>query len=262
MELYKTLVVMLALFLAVTVIMPAGSAEMTTSTASPEVDAYMEWAYTMEGKEVPVSQILEKRNPEFWSNLSQDQKNVYSKLKTMIPNYHQFSQTTEKEFATATATGKSSGNDKIASSLEVIIYTADAYSATTAIPGAINYWAGTTTNYPCPWSLVIADLMRWDGSKWVRQKEKTAESYYTTFTEAWDNSILPPSGYYYSTYSQHFGDFPPGAVPPAWTLARWSNTMYYTWTFFFSKTETWIPFIRGGEKDHRFLHSGGIVLLH
>jgi hypothetical protein len=41
------------------------------------------------------------------------------------------------------------------------------------------------------------------------------------------NKFFPASGYY-STFSQHYGDFPPGAVPPAYYLSRWSNTVYYS----------------------------------
>jgi len=69
--------------------------------------------------------------------------------------------------------------------------------------------------------------MRWDGSKWVREDENTATGYFTTLTEAWKNKFFPQSGLY-ATYSQHFGDFPPGAQLPTWELFWWSNTVQYS----------------------------------
>jgi hypothetical protein len=227
MQLRKLSVVLLALFLAATTMAPVVSAQVTKLSPSPETDAYMDWAYTMEGKYVPVSQMLEKKSPGYWANLSDDRKTAFSKITTKIPNYHQFAQPAGTKSASAEAPDIAVRSNEKARP-NVIIYTADAIGSAAAIPFGINYWAHTTTNYPCPYSLVIADLMRWDGSKWVRQDEATATGYGTTLTEAWDNSFFPPSGYSYATYSQHFGDFPAGAVPPAWTLAWWSNSVYYS----------------------------------
>jgi hypothetical protein len=227
MRLPNLSIVLLALLLAAMALVPLVSAQVTELSPSPQTDTYMDWAYTMEGKNVPVSQVLEKRSPGYWANLSEDRKTAYSKITTRIPNYHQFEQPAGKKSASAEVPGIAARSNENARP-SVIIYTADAINAVSTIPFGINYWASTTTNYPCPYSLVIADLMRWDGSKWIRQDEATATGYGTTLTEAWDNSFFPPSGYSYATYSQHFGDFPAGAVPPAWTLAWWSNSVYYS----------------------------------
>jgi hypothetical protein len=227
MNIRKIGVVLLALLLAGMAMVPMVSAQSVDTSSVQKSDKYMEWAYTMEGKEVPVSLILEKRNPEYWANLTKEDKRAFSNIKTKIPDYHTFDKPSDKQSVSATASGSPEGSDKSAGSLSAIIYTADATGFTGAIPFGINFWASTTTNYPCPYSLVIADLMRWDGSKWVRADEATATGYYTTFTEAWKNKFFPQSGYY-RTYSQHFGNFPPGAIPPTWTLAWWSNTVYYS----------------------------------
>ena len=62
--------------------------------------------------------------------------------------------------------------------------------------------------------------------EWVMVDQGTDSEYYTTFAEVWKNKLLPSSGQYI-TYSQHYGDFPPGAVPAAYYLTRWSNQVTY-----------------------------------
>lgn len=147
----------------------------------------------------------------------------------MLPDFHKFKQDTSAVSTTALKPDPSSMNVKMAAA---IVYMATANSATSAIPYGINYWASTSNTYngvACsfPVTNVIADLMRWDGSKWVRVDGGTSTGYYTSFVEVWKNKFFPASGSY-STFSQHYGDFPLGAVPPAYYLSRWSNVVYYS----------------------------------
>ena len=133
-------------------------------------------------------------------------------------------QNTDVVSATASQSG---GSSKTPKSSTAIVYIATANSGTSAIPGAINYWASTSntpTNFPV--TSIIAQLCRWDGSQWVVADQGSDTQYATTFVEVWKNKLLPSSGQYI-TYSQHYGDFPAGAVPAAYYLTRWSNQVTY-----------------------------------
>jgi nitrate reductase NapE component len=222
--------VVLCVFLLVAIIMvPVVSAGIVGTLPEQSSDQFMEWAYSMEGKEVTAGQCLEKNAPGYWANLSDEQKKAYTETVVVLPDFHKFKQDTSVVSAPSSNPDTSSQDPK---ALAVIVYMATANSGTGAIPYGINYWASTANTCngaPCafPVTNIIADLMRWDGSKWVRADGGTQTGYYTSFVEVWKNKFFPASGYY-STFSQHYGDFPPGATPPAYYLSRWSNTVYYS----------------------------------
>jgi len=225
MKLFKWNVILLALLLAAITMVPMVSAGETVKVqASPDSVQFINWAYQNEGKVVTAAQCLEKSAPGYWVNLSDEKKKAYSEIKVEIPNFHSPNQKTEAVSATSSLSGESS---KTLISPQVIVYVATANSATSAVPGAINYWA-STSNTPTafPVTNIIAQLMRWDGSQWVMVDQGTDTEYYTTFAEVWKNKFLPQSGTYI-TYSQHYGDFPPGAVPAAYYMTRWSNQATY-----------------------------------
>ena len=214
----------LLLLFAGMAIVPLVSAEKVGSLPSHNSDQFMEWAYTMEGKEVTAAQCLERSSPEYWTNLTNEKRSAYSEIKVVLPNFHQFKQNADAQSATASSI--TSDNDQNA---RAIIYTATANSATSVIPFGINYWASTaTTPVAFPVTNVIADLMRWDGSRWVSADQGTATGYFTSFVEVWKNKFFPQSECYYITYSQHYGDFPPGTIPPAYYITKWSNQIYYS----------------------------------
>ena len=231
MKTLKIGVVPLALLLAAMTMIPMVSAEMADTFPQHSSDQFMEWAYSMEGKEVTAGQCLEKSAPEYWANLSDIQKTAYTEIKVVLPYFHKFKQDASAVSATALKPDAPSKDTKTAAA--IIYYVATANSATGAIPYGINYVASTanTANgvpYAFPVTNVIADLMRWDGSKWVRADGGTSTGYSTSYVQVWKNKFFPASGYYYSTFSQHYGDFPLGAVPPGYYLSRWSNTVYYS----------------------------------
>ncbi|MGD0079562.1 MAG: hypothetical protein ABSB80_02800 [Methanoregula sp.] len=218
-------VILLPLMLAAMAMVPMVSAgESVMVQPSSDSARFINWAYQNEGKVVTAAQCLEKSAPGYWVNLSDEKKKAYSEIKVEIPDFHSLHQRTEAVSATSSQSGESS---KTLVSPSVIVYVATANSATSAIPGVINYWA-STSNTPTafPVTNIIAQLLRWNGSQWVMVDQGTDSEYYTTFAEVWKNKLLPSSGQYI-TYSQHYGDFPPGAVPSAYYLTRWSNQVTY-----------------------------------
>ena len=225
MRLRKLSIVLLALLLAVMATVPLVSADGFSDTqTATDSTRFINWAYQNEGKVVTAAQCLELSDPGYWANLSDAKKKAYSEIAVEIPDFHTLKQKTAAVSATATRSGGSAENLK---SLSAIVYVATANSATSAIPGAINYWA-STSNTPTafPVTSIIAQLCRWDGSQWVVADQGSDIQYATTFVEVWKNKLLPSSGQYI-TYSQHYGDFPAGAVPPAYYLTRWSNQVTY-----------------------------------
>jgi hypothetical protein len=222
MRLRKISIVLLALLLAAMAMVPMVSAGETADTRIPsDSSRFMNWAYQHEGKNVTAAQCLEISAPGYWANLSAEKKKAYSEITVEIPNFHSLKQNDGPASATAQKAGGAPGTR------DMVVYVATANSATSALPGAINYWA-STANTPTafPVTTIIAQLCRWDGSQWVIADQGTVTDYATTFSEVWKNKLLPLSGQY-STYSQHYGDFPPGAVPSAYYLARWSNQVTY-----------------------------------
>jgi hypothetical protein len=225
MNLRKINIVQLALLLAAMAIVPIVSAE-NPGMAQPSSDQarFINWAYQNEGKVVTAAQCLENNAPGYWANLSDEKRKAYSEIKVEIPDFHSLNQNTDTVSATASQSG---GSSQTPMSRSAIVYVATANSATSSVPGAINYWA-STSNTPTvfPVTNIIAQLCRWDGSQWVIVDQGTDTEYSTMFAEVWKNKLLPSSGQYI-TYSQHYGDFPPGAVPEAYYLTRWSNQGTY-----------------------------------
>lgn len=218
-------VVLLALLLAAMAIVPcvsAGEADIVESYSDSA--RFINWAYQNEGKTVTAAQCLEISSPGYWATLSEEKKKAYSDIEVQIPDFHSLKQNSDVVSATAY---QSEGLSETQQSRSVIVYVATANSATSAIPGAVNYWA-STANTPTtfPVTSIIAQLCRWDGSQWVIADQGSTTDYYTMFSEVWKNKLLPASGQYI-TYSQHYGDFPPGAEPPAYYLTRWSNQVTY-----------------------------------
>ena len=205
-------------------IVPIVSAEKVESLPGHSSDQFMEWAYTMEGKEVTAAQCLEKISPEYWTNLTDEERIAYAEVKVALPDFHRFEQNTDEQSASAS----SITSDK-EQNARTVLYQATANSATSVIPYGINYWACTATT-PCafPVTNVVANLMRWDGSAWVSADQGTPTGYFTSFVEVWKNKFFPQSGSYYSTFSLHYGDFPPDAIPPAYSITKWSNQIYYS----------------------------------
>jgi len=225
MQLRKWSVVLLALLLAAMAMVPMVSAEGSGNVPTDsDSTRFINWAYQNEGKTVTAAQCLEISDPGYWANLSDEKKKAYSGIEVEIPNFHTLDQNSAAVSATATQPGGSSENQK---SVSAIVYVATANSATSAIPGAINYWASTSnTPIAFPVTSIIAQLCRWDGSQWVIADLGSDTQYAAMFVEVWKNKLLPSSGQYI-TYSQHYGDFPAGAVPPAYYLTRWSNQVTY-----------------------------------
>jgi len=229
MKAVKFYVVLLALLLVAMAMVPYVSAGMADTLPQQSADQFMEWAYSMEKQEVTAGQCLEKSAPEYWANLSEKQRNAYNVIKVILPDFHKFKQDDSSVSAVAIKPDSLSNDEKAAAE---IVYIATANSATSAIPYGINYWASTANTcngapYAFPVTNIIADLMRWDGSQWVRADGGTSSGYYTTFIEVWKNKFFPSAGYY-STCSQHYGDFPPGADPPVYYISRWSNVVQYS----------------------------------
>ncbi|MDD5142364.1 hypothetical protein [Methanoregula sp.] len=218
----KTWVALLALLLAAMAMVPLVSAADTSdSQMSSDSARFMNWAYQNEGKVVTAAQCLEISAPGYWANLSVEKKKAYSEITVEIPNFHSQKLSDGPVSATAQPVSRTSGIRSM------IVYIATANSATSAVPGAINYWA-STSNTPTafPVTNIIAQLCRWDGSQWVIADQGTVTDYYTTFSEVWKNKLLPSSGQY-KTYSQHYGDFPPNAEPSVYYITRWSNQVTY-----------------------------------
>lgn len=164
MELHKKMVVLLALLLTAMAMIPMVSADGNTDdqTSSDSIQ-FMNWAYKNEGKIVTAAQCLEVSAPGYWANLSNDKKKTYSGITVEIPNFHALKQNSDTVSATASRI-ESSSEAQI--SPTAIVYVATANSGTSAIPGAINYWA-STSNTPTafPVTNIIAQLCRWDGSQ-------------------------------------------------------------------------------------------------
>lgn len=78
MKICKFGVILLALLLVAMAMVPIVSAGMADTFPQHSSDQFMEWAYSMEGKEVTAGQCLEKSAPEYWANLSDKQKNAYA----------------------------------------------------------------------------------------------------------------------------------------------------------------------------------------
>jgi len=164
MNLRKLSVALLALLLAAMAMAPMVSAGNPIKVQQSSDSAqFINWAYQNEGKVVTAAQCLEKSAPGYWANLSVEKKKAYSEIKVKIPNFHTPNQNTDAVSATASQSGES---PETLISPSVIVYMATANSATSAVPGAINYWASTSnTPTASPVTNIIAQLLKWNGSQ-------------------------------------------------------------------------------------------------
>ena len=226
-------IIMFSLFLTAMVIIPiVSAAEQENIQISQESDKFYNWAYQNEGKTVTAAQCLEQSALGYWVNLSDEKKKIYADIKVDLPNFHKrvdsHKQTQFNAVSTTLSQPAEISKSMVFPLSTTVIYVATANSGTGVIPLSINYWA-STSNSPCafPATTVIAQLMKWDGSQWLLVNQGTDTQYYSSFVEIWMNKLVPSQGTYV-TYSQHYGDFPAGAIPSAYYLTRWSNQVIYS----------------------------------
>ncbi|HIH02388.1 MAG TPA: hypothetical protein HA263_00545 [Methanoregulaceae archaeon] len=93
----------LLLLFAGMAIVPLVSVEKGDPLPSHSSDQFMEWAYTMEGKEVTAAQCLEKSSPEYWTNLTDEERIAYTGVTAVLPDFHRFEQNTDEQSASASS---------------------------------------------------------------------------------------------------------------------------------------------------------------
>lgn len=221
---------LLPLLIATILLIPTGIAADVSEPIENSADSFISWTHSHSGKKVSAAECLEISAPEHWANLTQEQRNAYRDLNVVLPDFYTFNQQSGSNYARAYATRPSSKGARVGAAF-IIEYMATANSYTGAIPFTINHWASTANTCngapsAFPETTVIADLMKWDGSKWVRVESGDNTGYFTSFVEVWKNKFFPESESY-CTFSQHFGEFPAGAVPSVYYLSMKSNTVYY-----------------------------------
>ncbi len=139
MQLRKIVIALLAILLVATAIVPVvGAGDSAGVQPSSDSARFMNWAYRNEGKTVTAAECLQLSAPGYWANLSAEKKKVYSEITVEIPDFHSLDQGSGPVSATARQAGITS---ETAGTRGVIVYVATANSATSALPGAINYWA-------------------------------------------------------------------------------------------------------------------------
>ncbi|MEA2034057.1 MAG: hypothetical protein U9N40_00980 [Euryarchaeota archaeon] len=206
----RALSVLLALVLVSVVIVPAVSAEKTAN-----ISAFFN---EMGGKEVSTGEYLEVVNPDYFSRLTEDQKAQFYAMKVTVPDLSQdVTKTSGKCEAKGTSQTKS-----------IITYSVWNTVDIGPIPYGINWFANSRASCIFPDMHVTAQLFySSDENSWSQVDTGSANGYWTNFVETLKVKWFPSQGYY-KVVSSHWGTFPAGAIPQAYSQILQTGSMYYS----------------------------------
>lgn len=152
------------------IVVPSASAEEVQALPAQSAHGFFEWASARGGEEVTAAECIEKGDPDYWSSLSDEQKNSLANISVELPDFHKFEQNSSGQRAVQIAYANQSPSEaaRVAGVDRANSVSHGRY--TSAIPSAINYWAGTAwylNGLPSafPDISTIGELMKWDLSR-------------------------------------------------------------------------------------------------
>ncbi len=216
-----------------------------TAVTKPKITSdFIAWQKSVEEQTITADQCLQRIDPDYWNNLSPENKKAYEKIKVTVPTLPivdeaQISPASYSETAssgniigysnTSQPLQKIKNSDAIVSSgtLEFPIWLY-LTPITAVVPYSIS-WQTTAQITPgySPSFTLLSYLLKNENNNWNIYDQDSKIVYNTNYAQIWHIKWYPTSQRWYLTQGIAYGLCPTGTVPENFFSWGNSNMVYY-----------------------------------